>query len=62
MEPRTEVRQNKSPLERPQQIEGAKEVRARKPRFQLVKLEERIAPASYGTGSLHCFNTLACPQ
>ena len=54
MEPRTEVRQNKSPLERPQQIEGAKEVKARKPRFQLVKLEERIAPASYSIVSGKC--------
>ena len=48
MEPRQEQKQEQQPTERRQ------EGKERKRRFQIVKLEERIAPSKGGKGTHNC--------
>jgi hypothetical protein len=54
MEPRND--------ESPKAAEPPKEEKPRKRRFQIIKLEERIAPAKGGKGTNHCGGSSTGPK
>ena len=52
----------REPREAQPTTEPRQEVKERKPRFQIVKLEERIAPFAGSDNRKNCFHGRPCPR